>query len=93
MSLKEKTDISPEVRRRVIERDSIDGCPICRFCGTPYPNGGLHLHHLVRRSQGGEGDERNLICLCYRCHTALHNGRSDIQKYCKDYLEELYGKD
>lgn len=93
MSLKEKTDISPEVRRKVIERDSIDGCPVCRYCGKPMLHGGINLHHLQRRSQGGEGIEENLICLCGMCHTALHNGHSEIQSACRDYLNEIYGVD
>lgn len=93
MSLKEKTDISPEVRRAVLERDSYDGCVCCTYCGKPLLHGGAHIHHCVRRSQGGEGTIQNLCVLCPACHTALHNGHSEIQARCVSYLEELYGKD
>ena len=93
MSLKEKTDISPEVRRKVIGRDSIDGCPVCRYCGTPYPNGGINIHHLRSRGAGGEGHPRNLICLCPFCHARVHNGDMRIKKACEDYLNEIYWVD
>lgn len=93
MSLKEKTDISPEVRRAVLERDSIDGCVCCVYCGKPMLHGGVHLHHCDRRSQGGEGTPQNLVSLCPACHMALHNGHSEIQAWCRQYLDEIYGVD
>lgn len=93
MSLKEKTDISDEVRAIVLKRDSYEDTPCCIWCGKPFPNGGAHLHHVQSRGAGGEGKPENLVTLCYEHHALLHNGRSDIQKYCKEYLEELYGTD
>ena len=92
MSLRERTEISPEVRRVVLERDSIDDCPVCRYCGRPLLHGGAHLHHVVRRSQGGEGTPENLITLCQKCHTLLHNGHSEIQDFCEEYLRWQYGE-
>ncbi|MDQ7824987.1 MAG: HNH endonuclease signature motif containing protein [Candidatus Eremiobacteraeota bacterium] len=32
---------------------------------------GLHVHHIIRRSQGGTDDEWNLIVLCEACHLHL----------------------
>ncbi|MDQ7821635.1 MAG: HNH endonuclease signature motif containing protein, partial [Candidatus Eremiobacteraeota bacterium] len=34
----------------------------------------LHVHHLIRRSQGGTDDEWNLITLCEACHLHLLHG-------------------
>lgn len=79
------TEISKEVRRRVFERDSYEGCPCCIVCGSPYA---LHLHHVKRRSQGGEGSADNLVTLCTVCHTKLHAGDLDIKNRSEKYLDE-----
>lgn len=84
------TDIKPSVRKKVLERDSVDGCPCCRYCGRPLLTG-AHLHHVERRSHGGEGTEENLVTLCYKCHANLHNGHSEIQDKCREYLKKQYG--
>ena len=84
-----ETDIRDSVRKSVLERDSIDGCPCCIYCGRPLMSG-AHLHHCKRRSQGGAGIEENLVTLCWKCHAELHNGDMDIQRFCKEYLEERY---
>lgn len=34
---------------------------------------GLALHHRLRRSQGGEHDSANLICVCPADHALIHN--------------------
>ncbi|MDQ7825458.1 MAG: HNH endonuclease signature motif containing protein [Candidatus Eremiobacteraeota bacterium] len=34
----------------------------------------LHIHHIIRRSQGGTDDEWNLIVLCEACHLHLLHG-------------------
>ena len=88
MSLKDKTKITPEVRRAVLERDSFDGVPCCIYCGHPFPNGGAHIHHVTSRGAGGEGSLENLVTLCFDCHMKLHNGHTEIQEFCKVYLEE-----
>lgn len=83
-----KSDIPKEVRKAVLERDSIEGCPCCIWCGRPYPEGkGMHLHHVIRRSQGGGHNINNLVSLCFSCHMALHDGDKQIQEYAKDYLK------
>lgn len=83
------TGISAKARDKVLARDSIDGWPCCIYCGRPGP--GLHLHHVRRRSQGGAGEENNLVSLCWECHRKLHDGAKEIQAYCETYLEERYG--
>ena len=52
----------PEVRRR-------DGH--CRCCGG---RSGLHVHHIVFRSQGGSDEPDNLILLCSECHANKAHG-------------------
>lgn len=82
-----KNDIPKAVREKVLERDSYDGCPCCIWCGHPSPGGrGLHLHHVVRRSQLGASVPENLVTLCFKCHMDLHSGDKEIQEYVKDYV-------
>lgn len=86
MKLKDLTHIPKEVRERVYERDSYDGCPCCVWCGKPY----VEVHHFIERSRGGLGVEENLVCLCKKCHTKIHTGDTDIQNFIREYLSEHY---
>ena len=63
-----KADIPVHVRKAVMKRDR----GRCRFCGV---DTGLHLHHVVYRSQGGQHEESNLITLCLRCHDTVHSDK------------------
>ena len=51
----------------------------CRICRRVESNGSVHstieLHHLVRRSQGGDDVADNIVPLCGACHRDYHNGR------------------
>lgn len=82
------TDISPEVRKKVLARDSWDGCPCCILCGKPLMQG-AHLHHVIERSRGGKGTEDNLVTLCFNCHSRYHNTYDPAMRaFFEDYLEE-----
>jgi 5-methylcytosine-specific restriction endonuclease McrA len=39
----------------------------CMACGRRGP---LDLHHVVKRSQGGQDTVENIVPLCRRCHDA-----------------------
>lgn len=81
--------IPDDIRRAVLERDSFEGCPCCIWCGQPHPDGkGLHLHHVVFRSQLGKDEVNNLVTLCYQCHMKLHGGDQEIAEYVKEYVRE-----
>jgi hypothetical protein len=41
----------------------------CARCGSA---AGLHVHHRIRRSQGGKDTSENMITLCHACHTWVH---------------------
>ena len=51
----------------------------CRICRRVESNGSVHskiqLHHLIRRSQGGDDVPENIVPLCGECHRRLHDGR------------------
>lgn len=81
------TDIPPNVRKAVYERDSFDGAPCCIRCGRPYPQ----VHHFIERSRGGLGIEENLVCLCERCHYDLHNRQyKEMTEFVREYLSARY---
>lgn len=42
----------------------------CDHCGI---RRGTQLHHVVRRSQGGDDARENLRWLCIYCHNAIHS--------------------
>jgi 5-methylcytosine-specific restriction endonuclease McrA len=44
----------------------------CRHCHASMD---LTPHHMVYRSHGGLDETSNLIVLCVRCHTEVHDGR------------------
>lgn len=87
MKLKDLTHISQEVRDRVYERDSYEDWPCCIFCGRPR---GIEVHHFIERSRGGKGVEENLVCLCKKCHTKVHQGDTDLQNFIREYLSSHY---
>jgi len=44
-------------------------------CDNPdCKNPGVHSHHIVLRSQGGDNDKSNGLYLCAVCHHFAHNG-------------------
>jgi len=54
----------------------------CRICRRVESNGSVHstieLHHLIRRSQGGDDVPDNIVPLCGACHRKLHDGRPGL---------------
>lgn len=40
---------------------------------------GLHAHHIIYRSQGGEDTTENMVTVCNGCHDLIH-GHSMIEK-------------
>lgn len=61
------TAIPANVKKAVYIRDS----GRCVLCGSPY---GDPVAHVIRRSQGGMGIERNVVTLCSECHRAYDEG-------------------
>lgn len=78
----------PKPRKRIVatkqEWDAIAEAKQgpCRICRRVESNGSVHsrieLHHLVRRSQGGDDVAENIVPLCGECHTKLHAGNAGM---------------
>lgn len=59
-------------RDAALERDNY-ACQASEFGLRHVCLGRLHVHHRLRRSQGGSDDLDNLITLCDAAHTHVHH--------------------
>lgn len=77
-------DISPEVKRRVYERDG----GLCIICGKQ----GAPNAHFIARSQLGLGVEENIVTLCPECHSDYDQSflRKQYREIIKNYLKTRY---
>jgi hypothetical protein len=71
--------LSVKTRQAVYQRDNYH----CRHCNNTM---GLHPHHIKYKSAGGSDELDNLVCLCWVCHRAVHNG------FLKCWIEEVCSK-
>ncbi len=83
------TDITPKVRKLVMERDHKK----CVACSGSY---GIQVAHIfVNRSHGGLGVKENLAALCFKCHQKLDQGKYKdsivIRNDAESYLISHYG--
>lgn len=78
-------DISPAVRREVMERDG----GRCIICGTTQ---GIQIAHYISRARLGLGIPQNLACLCLWCHGEYDNGKrhAEIKNAFKEHLQAHY---
>ena len=78
-------DISPKVRKEVLERDGYK-CICCEDTDS------LQIAHYIPRSRLGLGIPQNLGVMCIRCHGEFDNGNfhKEIQKHFREYLQAFY---
>ena len=62
----------PAMRAKVLARDG-QACANCKS------RRGLHAHHVHWRSKGGPTTPGNLVTLCARCHSLVHDGFLDVE--------------
>ena len=54
---------------------------LCPVCGEPITKEtGWHLHHIVRRADGGGDEATNLALLHINCHRQVHSRNLSVQK-------------
>jgi hypothetical protein len=88
-------NIPVEVKRKVAERDSIDGHPCCIWCGKPAPTSNplaFSNAHYIPRSQGGLGIEENILTLDWECHLMFDQTEKhrQMKAFLKEYLKSKY---
>ncbi|HUQ05597.1 MAG TPA: HNH endonuclease signature motif containing protein [Kofleriaceae bacterium] len=74
-------EVSPATARLVLRRDR--GC--CRVPGCRSARW-LQLHHIIWREHGGSNDPRNLLCLCFAHHQAVHQSKIGLTGEAPDRL-------
>lgn len=87
--------IPTSVKKKVAERDSVDGYPCCIYCGRPAPADYPLVYsnaHYIPRAQGGLGVERNILTLCTRCHRMYDSSsnREEMRNLFRVYLKSNY---
>lgn len=73
--------VPTELREYVRSRDNM----ICQMCKTFLESSVLQVHHIIPVSDGGTDDKKNLILLCYHCHTKVHQDGCD--KYAEQFMK------
>lgn len=51
----------------------------CQHCKGKTKDSGLHVHHIIFKSNGGSDEKENLITLCKTCHNLLHEGKITLK--------------
>ncbi|MFN8035473.1 MAG: DUF222 domain-containing protein [Acidimicrobiia bacterium] len=75
--------ISPKLRRALIARDG--GCSIA---GCDRPHHWCDAHHIVHWADGGNTDLENLVLLCRRHHTQVHEHHGHLVRGPDGYVIE-----
>lgn len=83
MPRSQATEVDAPTRARVLERDGGH----CRWCGTAV---GLEVHHIIYRSGGGPGEDRNLITLCREHHDRAHFNKRRWQPVLMKVIDAYY---
>ncbi len=61
-------------RRTITDKDKQEIGLKCCNCGSTED---LQYHHIVPLELGGKDVNRNMCCLCYRCHQLIHFGKAN----------------
>lgn len=94
MHLETKATAIPAKVKEAVHRRDKGRCVLCGVPGDP-------VAHVIRRSHGGMGSERNIVTLCPDCHRAYDEGtgldrfgrgttRESIGDYLTAYLKRFY---
>lgn len=63
-----------KMRQHVLDRDGHK----CQICGATKTNK-LHIHHIIKRKDGGTDTSDNLITVCPKCHRTADTKLYDME--------------
>ncbi len=83
--------ISNTTRKAVYKRDGY-ACALCDGIR------GLQIHHVIKRSQGGNNSMHNLVTLCHICHANAHGNlldlcgmsQAEVEQSIVEYIADYY---
>lgn len=76
MKLGKKSKAWMRDKKKILEELESSEITYCESCGSNY---NLSLHHLVRRSHGGDNSFKNIVLLCHDCHHKADNAPGYIE--------------
>ncbi len=76
------------VKAYVLHRDNYT----CQNCKGKSHDKKLCVHHIKFRSKKGTDTPSNLITLCKKCHTDVHNGRVELDCFARLATASKYSK-
>jgi hypothetical protein len=63
----------------------------CQLCDKTFEDRPSHIHHIIKRSEGGTNRADNLAILHEECHTKLHKNKLEsLLKKNKEYKESTF---
>lgn len=67
----ELSDIPSTTKKTVLQRDNCE----CQICSK---STNLHIHHIIKRANGGNHNPNNLITLCDSCHRYIETADEEL---------------
>lgn len=85
---KQRGEFSKQTKQAIYERDG--GCCVrCRYLFDQInTNLDRNPHHIIFKSQLGEGTVDNGVCVCLKCHTLAHR-EDDVRRWFEWYREQF----
>jgi 5-methylcytosine-specific restriction endonuclease McrA len=73
-SVREEYEVYVALFNKKVEQDYT--CEICGYKNEERFNKGITVHHIKHQQYHPElaDDPDNLVCLCHKCHSKVHNG-------------------
>lgn len=75
---KAREGVEPYTRYDVIDRDSIDGIPICQLCNKSLKLEEVEIDHIIPLAKGGKDELSNVRVLCSLCNASRPRDGRDL---------------
>jgi len=75
---KAREEVEPYTRYDVIDRDSIDGIPICQLCNKSLKLEEVEIDHIIPLAKGGKDELSNVRVLCSLCNASRPRDGRDL---------------
>ena len=79
--------------RKAVCADYCRRHPSCETCPDIFgrsPRFTQHPHHILRRSQGGDDSDDNLLAVCKACHRWIHDRTNAAVALARGYIRKRW---